>query len=291
MQNSRFRNPNSGTLYVVSTPIGNLEDITLRALGTLKKVDRIAAESMEHTRRLCQHYGIKTRLLSYNQHNQKTKGPELIRSLKSGLDVALVTNAGTPGVSDPGALLVNQALGEGIKVSAVPGPSAVTTALSVSGLRTDRFLFLGFLSRRSSKRRNELRRLVSEHRTMVFFEAPHRLQAMLVDLKEILGDRQMVLLREMTKVYEEMIRGSVSDILKQLDPEKIKGEFTLAVAGREKDEEEGFLDSETRRRIERLLKKKDRGVKDIATQISEEKGLSYRRLYRECLSIKREMGT
>ncbi len=275
---------------MVSTPIGNLEDITLRALDILKNVDRIAAESMEHSKRLCQHHGIKTRLLSYNQHNQRRKGPELIRSLKSGWDVALVTNAGTPGVSDPGALLVNQALGEGIKVSPVPGPSAVTTALSVSGLRTDRFLFLGFLSHRSSKRRKELRSLVSEQRTMVFFEAPHRLQAMLVDLKEVLGDRRMVMLREMTKVHEEMISSTVSGILNQLGPEKIKGEFTLVVEGREKDGEEGLLDSETRRKIQRLLKKKDMGVKDIATQISEEKKLSYRRLYRECLSIKREMG-
>lgn len=246
---------------------------------------------MEHSKRLCQHYGIKTRLVSYHQHNQRRKGPELIRSLKSGLDVALVTNAGTPGVSDPGALLVSKALGEGIKVSPVPGPSAVTTALSVSGLRTDRFLFLGFLSHRSSKRRKELRSLVSEQRTMVFFEAPHRLKAMLVDLKEVLGDRQMVLMREMTKVYEEMIHGAVSGILKQLGPEKIKGEFTLVVTGKEKDGKEGLLDSETRREIERLLKKEDMGVKDIATQISEEKGLSYRTLYRECLSIKREMGT
>lgn len=276
---------------MVSTPIGNLEDITLRALDILKNVDRIAAESMEHSKRLCQHYGIKTRLVSYHQHNQRRKGPELIRSLKSGLDVALVTNAGTPGVSDPGALLVSKALGEGIKVSPVPGPSAVTTALSVSGLRTDRFLFLGFLSHRSSKRRKELRSLVSEQRTMVFFEAPHRLKAMLVDLKEVLGDRQMVLMREMTKVYEEMIHGAVSGILKQLGPEKIKGEFTLVVTGKEKDGKEGLLDSETRREIERLLKKEDMGVKDIATQISEEKGLSYRTLYRECLSIKREMGT
>jgi 16S rRNA (cytidine1402-2'-O)-methyltransferase len=276
---------------VVSTPIGNLEDITLRALRILKEVDLIAAESVSHSRKLCQNQGIKTKLISYNQHNQRRKGPELIRRLKSGLDVALVTNAGTPCVSDPGALLINQAVEEGIKVSPIPGPSAVISALSVSGLRAERFLFLGFLSNRSSKRRKELKNLISEQRTMVFFEAPHRLKSMLMDLKDILGDRQIVLLREMTKVFEEIKRGLASAVLKQLEPDNIKGEITLVVAGGEKNVDEGSIDRETQRIIERLLKKNNMRIKDIATRISEEKGLSYRRLYKECLCIKREMET
>jgi 16S rRNA (cytidine1402-2'-O)-methyltransferase len=285
----KIENPKPGVLYVVSTPIGNLEDITLRALRILKDVDLIAAESVKHSRKLCQNYTIKTRLISYNQHNQRRRGPELIRRLKSGLDAALVTNAGTPGVSDPGALLINQAVEEGIKVSPIPGPSAVVSALSVSGLRTERFFFLGFLSHRPSKRRKELKDLMSEQRAMVFFEAPHRLQAMLKDLKDILGDRQMVLLREMTKVYEEIKRGSASAILKQLEPDNIKGEFTLVVAGCEKHVEEVSIDPETQRTIEKLLKENNMSIKDVATRISEEKGLTYRRLYKECLSIKRAL--
>lgn len=291
LHRGKIKNQKSGILYVVSTPIGNLEDITLRALRILKGVDLIAAESVKHSRKLCQSYGIKTRLVSYNQHNQRRKGAELIGRLKSGLDVALVTNAGTPGISDPGALLINQAVEEGLKVSPVPGPSAVISALSVSGLRAERFLFSGFLSHRSSKRRKELKDLMSEQRTLVFFEAPHRLQAMLMDLKDILGDRQIVLMREMTKVFEEIKRGLVSAVLKQLEPDNIKGEFTLVVAGREKNAKEGSIDRKTQRTIEKLLRENNMSIKDVATRISEEKGLTYRRLYKACLSIKREMGT
>ena len=288
-QKSKIKNQKSGNLYVVSTPIGNLEDITLRALRILKEVDLIAAETVSHSRKLCQKHGIKTKLTSYNQHNQRRKGAELIKRLKSGLDVALVTNAGTPGVSDPGALLINQAVEEGIKVSPIPGPSAVISALSVSGLRTEKFLFLGFLSHRSGKRRKELKNLISEQRTMVFFEAPHRLKSMLMDLKDILGDRQVVLLREMTKVFEEMKRGSVGAVLKQVEPDNIKGEITLVVAGVEKHVDEGSIDKETRRMIERLLKENKMSIKDMATRIAEEKGFTYRRLYKECLSVKRAL--
>lgn len=289
LHRGEIRNAESGILYVVSTPIGNLEDITLRALRILKEVDLIAAESVTHSRKLCQNHDIKTRLISYNQHNQRRKGPELIRRLKSGLDVALVTNAGTPGVSDPGALLINQAVVEGVQVSPIPGPSAVISALSISGLRTERFLFLGFLSHRSSKRRKELKDLTSEKRTMVFFEAPHRLQAMLMDLKDIFGDRQIVLVREMTKVFEEIKRGSARDVLKQLEPESIKGEFTLVVAGRERSVKVRSMDRETQKRIEKLLKEDNMSIKDVATRISEERGLSYRGVYKECLSIKRAL--
>jgi 16S rRNA (cytidine1402-2'-O)-methyltransferase len=288
-QKSSIKNQKSGILYVVSTPIGNLEDITLRALRILKEVDLIAAESVSHTRKLCQNHGLKTKLISYNQHNQRRRGPELIKRMKCGLDVALVTNAGTPGVSDPGALLINQAVEQGLKVSPIPGPSAVISALCVSGLRAESFLFLGFLSHGSSKRRKELKNLMSEQRTMVFFEAPHRLKSMLMDLKDILGDRKVVMLREMTKVFEEIKRGLASDVLKQLEPDSIKGEITLVVAGGEKKVDEGAVDRETQRMIERLLKERNMSIKDMATRISEEKGLPYRRLYRECLAMKRTL--
>lgn len=231
IQNPKSKIQNYGTLYIVSTPIGNLEDITLRALKILKSVDLIAAENVKHSKGLCRHYGIKTRLTSYHQHNRNVKGPELIKRLLSGSDVALVTNAGTPAVSDPGGMLINQVLERNINVSPIPGPSAVIAALSVSGLRVDRFLFIGFLSNKPSRRRKELRNLISEPRTMVFFESPHRIKAMLMDIKEILGDRQIVVLRELTKVYEEIKRGSVSSVLDELEEGKIRGEFTLVVAG------------------------------------------------------------
>lgn len=285
---SEIRNQCSGILYVVSTPIGNLEDITLRALRILKSVDLIAAESVKHSKGLCRHYGIKTRLTSYNQHNRKKKGPELIRRLKSGIDVAFVTNAGTPGVSDPGVLLIDQAIEENISVSPVPGPSAVTAALSASGLRFGRFLFLGFLSNRSGMRRKELKNLVSEPRTMVFFEAPHRLRAMLGDLKEIFGDRQIAILRELTKIYEEVRRGPVSSILAGLEEKKTRGEFTLVVAGREKGENGHSLDKSAITKIERLLKEDRLSLKDIASQVAGDEGFSYRDIYKRCLSIKRD---
>ena len=161
-------NQRGGTLYVVSTPIGNLEDITLRALKTLKSVDTIAAENVSHSRRLCERYSIRTRVTNYHQHNQNTKTEQLINRLKSGSDLALVTDAGTPGISDPGVYLINRALNEDIKVRPIPGPSAVVAALSVSGLPTARFVFLGFLSNKAGKRKRELEKLASENRTMVF---------------------------------------------------------------------------------------------------------------------------
>jgi 16S rRNA (cytidine1402-2'-O)-methyltransferase len=283
---SETQDPESGTLYVTSTPIGNLEDITLRALSVLNSVDVIAAEKVAHTRGLLEHYGIKTRLTSYNQHNQKAKTSELIQQLTSGRDVAVVTDAGTPGISDPGAYLISRAANDNIKVVPIPGPSAVISALSVSGMPTEEFVFCGFLPNKSGKRRKDLRRLVPERRTMVFFEAPHRIEAMLTDLKEILGDRQMVMLKEMTKVFEEVKRGSVSAILTSLTPDRIKGEFTLVVAGSE-EKEPRALSEEVLERIEELLSDDKMGVKDIADLISREEDVAFRHVYKECLARKR----
>lgn len=278
-----------GTLYVVSTPIGNLEDITLRALKILQAADLIAAESAEHTRMLCRHFDIRTRVVRYNQHNEKAKTPELLKRLLSGRDLALVTNAGTPGVSDPGLLLVRRSLDEGIRVSPVPGPSAVTAALSVSGLRGDRFLFLGFLSHRPGRRKRELRSLATETRTMVFFETPHRIEAMLKDLSDILGDRKMVLVREITKLHEEVIRGSVKDILTGLGEKEARGEFTLVVEGLKKDEEVAPQeDRHVSQGLIRDLLGSGMGVREVAERVSREEGLPYREVYRSCLSMKRQ---
>jgi 16S rRNA (cytidine1402-2'-O)-methyltransferase len=285
----KIKSTKRGTLYIVSTPIGNLEDITLRALNTLKHVDVIAAEGVRHSMGLCRHYGIKTRLTRYNQHNRKVKGPELIRKLKSGSDIALITNAGTPGVSDPGVFLICQALEENVTVSPIPGPSAVTSALSVSGLPGDRFRFLGFISNRSSRRKKDLKALVSEKQTMVFFEAPHRIRAMLMDMREIFEDRQIVLVREQTKLHEEVIRGSARSLLERLKGNKLRGEFTLVVSGRDDEKDAPSIDEETKESIKYLLKEGNTSLRDIATKLSAEKGVAYRTVYKECLSIKKEI--
>jgi 16S rRNA (cytidine1402-2'-O)-methyltransferase len=291
MEKRRIHNGRDyGTLYVVSTPIGNLEDITLRALGVLKSVGTVAAEKVPHTRGLWEHYGIKTRLTTYNQHNQRVKAPALIKRLKSGQDVAIVTDAGTPGISDPGVYLIDMAAREEIKVSPIPGPSAVMAALSVSGLPTENFVFLGFLPNKTGKRKKALAKLISEKRTMVFFEAPHRLKAMLIELRQMLGDRHMVMLREMTKVFEEVKRGPVSVILEHLTHARIRGEITLVVAGSEHEERAPALSEGVLGRIEALLAEKKMSVKDIASLLSSEEGLAYRQVYKECLARKRSLG-
>jgi 16S rRNA (cytidine1402-2'-O)-methyltransferase len=217
-----------GTLYVVGTPIGNLEDVTLRALRILDEVDLIAAEDTRKTRKLLTHFKIETPLTSYHEHNKLTKLDELLSTLQQK-DVALVSEAGMPGLSDPGYELVKAAIAQGIPVVPVPGPSALITALVVSGLPTDSFLYLGFLPRRQKERRELLASIARESRTLVAFEAPHRLLATLADLKEVLGDRHMAIARELTKVHEEVWRGSVSQALAHFEENPPRGEFTLVI--------------------------------------------------------------
>ncbi|MBN2032804.1 MAG: 16S rRNA (cytidine(1402)-2'-O)-methyltransferase [Deltaproteobacteria bacterium] len=275
---------------MVSTPIGNLGDITLRALKILGAVEWIAAESVDHTRALCESYGIKTRLTAYNQHNRKIKGPQLLRRLKSGQDVALVTSAGAPGVSDPGMFLVDQALYEDIRVSPVPGPSAVTAALSAAGLRAERFLFFGFLSPKRGKRRKDLKGLEYQPYTMVFFEAPHRLVLTLEDMLEILGDRPLVILKEMTKMFEQTLRGSLRDLLERIRKEgETRGEYTLVMEGSEKREQNGTLQAEIEDRIDRMLETKTMSIRDMAQNIASEAGLDYRSIYKACIKRKRAL--
>ncbi|MEW6669627.1 MAG: 16S rRNA (cytidine(1402)-2'-O)-methyltransferase [Thermodesulfobacteriota bacterium] len=278
---------NAGVLFVVATPLGHLQDITLRALEVLRSSDLIAAEGVEHTRALCRHFGIGTRVTRYNQHNERTLGPRLLLRLQKGGRIALVTNAGTPGVSDPGLLLVRQALQAGIRVTPVPGPSAVTAAISVSGLRAERFVFAGFLSGRQARRRRELEELAGERRTLVFFEAPHRIREMLADLLEILGDRDMVLLREMTKLHEEIIHGTVRSVLGRLREDRTRGEFTLVVAGKQEEETSREAPG-LQKRIEKLLNQNIMSLKDAARKIADEEGLPWRKVYRACLLVRRK---
>ena len=221
-----------GTLYIVSTPIGNLEDITLRALRILKEVDLIAAEDTRHTGLLLRHFGIQTPLTSYFQGNESKKKEFILSKLRQGHRVALVSDAGTPGISDPGFRLIQTAIGNQIPIVPIPGPSAVIASLSVSGLPTDAFLFKGFFPHKSKKRKDVLNELKEVRETLVFYESPHRILETLKDILEILGDREMVLSRDLTKVYEEILRGKVSEIQTRIGEKKLKGEITLIISGR-----------------------------------------------------------
>jgi 16S rRNA (cytidine1402-2'-O)-methyltransferase len=225
-------NLTKGTLYIVSTPIGNREDITLRALRLLKEVDLIAAEDTRHTGLLLRHFGIQTPLTSYFEGNESRKKEFILSKLMQGERVALVSDAGTPGISDPGFRLIQTAAENRIAVVPVPGPSAVIAALSVSGLPTDAFLFKGFLPHKSKKREDWLKQLEGVRETLIFYESPHRLSETLSDIFEILGDREMVLTRELTKIYEEVLRGKVSEIQSQIGERKLKGEITLVISGK-----------------------------------------------------------
>ena len=225
----------NGILYIVSTPIGNLEDITLRALKVLKEVDLIAAEDTRRTKGLLNHYEISKPLTSYFSHNEKEKGEYLLNKLKNGENIALVSDAGTPGISDPAYSLIKLALDNNIEVHPIPGPAGVITALSVSGLPTDKFIFEGFLPRKSGRRLKRLESFINEDRTIIIYESPYRILATLQEIKNILGNRSIVVAREMTKVYEEVIRGSVEEVMQKLRGRTMKGEITLIVGAHQKE--------------------------------------------------------
>jgi len=216
-----------GTLYIVSTPIGNLEDITLRAQRVLSEAAIIAAEDTRRTGTLLAAYGIKKELTSFHSHNARQKTPQLVRRLLGGEDIALVSDAGTPGISDPGSVLIRESIASGISVTAVPGPTALIAALVVSGKPTHRFVFEGFLSSKTAKRKKQLAELRDEDRTVVVYESPHRITRFLEDLIEVAGDRDVVLARELTKKFEEVIRGRASEVLKRFSGEKPRGEFIV----------------------------------------------------------------
>ncbi len=235
-----------GILYVVATPIGNLEDITERALRILREVDEIAAEDTRRTGRLLHHFGIDKPLLSYHDRTERRKAPVLVEKILQGRNLALVSDAGTPLISDPGYRLVRAAIDAGIRVVPVPGPSAATTLLSVSGLPSDRFVFEGFLPIKKGRRRERLERLREEKRTVILYESPHHIERSLAEIEEILGDREIVVGRELTKVFEEIVRGRVSLVRRLLAGKAPRGEYTLAIAGGSDDEDEPALANENR---------------------------------------------
>lgn len=276
----------SGTLYIIATPIGNLEDITLRALRLLKEVDVIAAEDTRHTRKLLTHYGITTPLTSYHDHSETEKAPELIAQLQAGKNIALVSDAGTPCIADPGFRLVTAAAEAGLSVVPIPGPSMVTALMSVGGLPTDRFAFEGFLPAKRTQRRKALQLLQREERTLVFFESPHRVLEMLADLEEICGDRRIVIGRELTKMFEEVLRGKVSELRALLAVRDIKGEVAILVAG----QTESSVSEDARPLAEEIQELSAQGfsLKDVARIVSETRGIPKREVYALGLRMKEE---
>ncbi|MEC9288477.1 MAG: 16S rRNA (cytidine(1402)-2'-O)-methyltransferase [Chloroflexota bacterium] len=268
-----------GKLYVVGTPIGNLEDLTPRAARILGEVSLIAAEDTRVTRRLLSHLGIHVPMVSYNEHNQHQRLPALLEDLGSG-DLALVTDAGMPAVSDPGSDLVAQAAAAGFQVEAVPGVSAVTTALSMSGMSGDGFLFLGFLPRKARERRAKLEGLTESTHTLVVFEAPHRLKATLRDILAVLGEREMSVCRELTKLYEEVFRGTASEALAHF--REPRGEFVLVIRGvTPTAAASGPTDDQLEEAGQRLESLRKDGVraKDAVAQVSDALGMTKNRVY------------
>jgi probable S-adenosylmethionine-dependent methyltransferase, YraL family len=274
-----------GTLYIVSTPIGNLEDITLRALRVLREVGLIAAEDTRRTKKLLNAYEIHTPLTSLYDQNELRKSSSLISRINDGMDVAYVSDAGTPGISDPGYVLVNQAITNHINLVPVPGVSAVITALSVSGLPMDRFVFNGFLPSKSNKRKQFLELLKNETGTLVFYESPKRLVTALREMEEILGDREIVILRELTKVFEEILRGRVSKVAQSLRDSAIKGEVTLIVAGQDKAPPQ-YSSEKALARFDELRENNGLTTRDIVDVIFGEMSISRKMVYREVLKKK-----
>lgn len=265
-----------GTLYIVATPIGNLEDITLRAIRTLKDADIIAAEDTRHTQTLLRHFTITTPLTSYHEHNERAKTNQLIARLERGESIALVSDAGTPVISDPGYRLVMEATRLGIRVVPIPGPSAVIAALSAGGLPTDGFNFRGFLPARKRERRSKLQELRVDRYSIVVYETPHRLKESLDDIREIFGDRRMVLARELTKIHEEFLRGRISEVIGEVSRREIRGEVTLIIEGCSDvnpPSEEALRDEIAK------LKGEGMRVKEIAEMIGEKYGYSKREIY------------
>lgn len=225
-----------GILYVISVPIGNLEDITIRALRILKEVDLIAAEDTRHTRKLLSHYDIHTKTISYYEHNEVQRSKLLIKRLEEGENIALVPDSGTPAISDPGYIIINECISAGIRVVPIPGPSAFLSALVTSGFPIHNFVFEGFLPSKKSNRIKKLKALCYETRTLVFYESPHRLFKALADILEVLGDREIAIANDITKMFEEIFRGKVSQAIQKYSENNPKGEFTIVIRGMRENE-------------------------------------------------------
>jgi 16S rRNA (cytidine1402-2'-O)-methyltransferase len=275
----------AGVLYLVATPIGNLEDITLRALRILKEVDQIACEDTRHSLKLLNHFGIQKPLISYHEHNEITRAAELVHAMEQGAAIALISDAGMPLVSDPGHRLVALAIRHHIPVVPIPGAAALLAALSASGLPSEEFLFLGFLPARSGERRRALEHLRIEDRTLVFYEAPHRIAETVADAREILGDRLACLARELTKMHEEFRRGRLSELEEELAERPVKGEITLIIGAPERAA--GGAQTDTSQtlaaRVEELMHQAKLDRKEALKLAAKERGIPKRDAYKQML--------
>jgi len=280
-----FAEDGTGALYLVATPIGNLEDISVRCLETLRSVDVIACEDTRQTRKLLNHFQIEKRTVSYHEHNKEASGSGLLKWLEEGKKIALVSDAGLPAISDPGADLVRDAAAAGYPVIPVPGANAALTALIASGLPTDRFVFCGFPSRENKERRQELERLKRYPETLIFYEAPHRIEKTLAVMREVLGNRRAVLARELTKRYEEFVRGTLDELSEWLKTGEARGEYCIIVEGStegqvEPEELPWWAEMSTVEHVEYYLEQGLR-KKDAIRQVAEDRGLSRRDVYNE----------
>jgi 16S rRNA (cytidine1402-2'-O)-methyltransferase len=272
--------PKKGVLYVVATPIGNLEDITYRAVRILREAGLIACEDTRHTRKLLDHYGIEGKLVSYHEHNEAERSRELIERLHEGLSVAQVSDAGMPGISDPGYRVIKSAIEQGIAVVPVPGPSALIVALAASGLPTDAFEFRGFLPAKSGQRRTELESIRPREHTMIFYEAPHRIHESIDDIVAVLGpERPIVIARELTKVHEEFLRGTVREVAENIRDRELKGEITILIGKAVPSERSEALDLGAR--LQEIMRQQNLDEKAALKVLAKERGVSKSEVYRE----------
>ena len=291
MPKATIPDASAGCLYVVATPIGNLEDITVRALRILKEVDAIACEDTRETLKLLSHFGFQKRLVSYHEHNEITQAPELVIELEQGAKIALVSDAGTPAISDPGHRLVSLALRHGIRVLPVPGASAFVAALAASGMPIEQFSFIGFLPARQSHRRKALHDLAGEKRTLVLYEAPHRLQDALEDALEILGNRPAVIAREVTKVYEEFLRDHLEGLVERVRQKPPKGEITILIGPADGQPVHNHVAESAARvplahRVDEIMTQRSVDRKAALKQAARERGLTKREAYKQLLATR-----
>lgn len=278
-----------GKLYICPTPIGNLEDITLRTLNTLKEVDLIAAEDTRHTIKILNHFNIKKPLTSYHEHNKLGKGKVLINKLLDGKNIAVVSDAGMPGISDPGEEIIKEAIEQDIDVDVLPGATASILALILSGLSTDKFVFEGFLSSKSNERKERLKELKMEYRTMIIYESPHRFKSSLKDILEVLGNRNIAVARELTKKHQEVFRGDIEKAIEKFDNEKPRGEFVIIIEGIPKENLEDIEENiwEDMSIKEHILTYMEKGFtkKDSVKKVSKEREIPKREVYKESIDL------
>ena len=272
------RQPLPGTLWIVPTPIGNLEDITLRALRILREVDKIAAEDTRNTRKLLSHFEIHKPLVSYHDHNEKQRSGDIVSDLKKGLSIGLVSDAGMPGISDPGFEVIQQVINNHLPLEILPGASAFVNALVGSGLPNGKFVFEGFLSRERRERKKRLEALKEEDRTMIFYESPHRIRDTLKDMGEIFGAREGAIARELTKKYEEFIRGSLDDLQQRLEDAPLKGEIVLVIEGSKNEEKESFEDLSIEEHL-LLVMASGLSKKEAVKKVAKDRGIPKREVY------------